>query len=77
MARNEILAITFELQRLTVILANQVTQPGLRKPDPHAKLRRQLPFKLLRRGVDRLMWWSRRLAIELSPGRLVGFSIGR
>lgn len=36
MARDEILPIAFELQRLTVILADQIAESCLRELDPNA-----------------------------------------
>ena len=33
-ARNEILPVPLELQRLTVVLANKVADPGFSKPNP-------------------------------------------
>lgn len=34
MARDEILPISLELKRLTIVLANEIADPGLRKADP-------------------------------------------
>ena len=52
MAGDEILAISFELQRLTVILANQIAQPRLCEPNADAQLRSELPLQFLRCCVD-------------------------
>jgi hypothetical protein len=39
MTSDKILAVSLELERLTVVLAYQVAQPRLRKPDARAQLR--------------------------------------
>lgn len=37
-----------ELQRLTVILTDEIANPRLRKSDPGADLRTQRPFQFMR-----------------------------
>lgn len=63
MARNEVLAVPLELQRLAVILADQVADPRLRKPYSNAQLRAELPLQLLGCRVDvverRRGWFDR------------------
>jgi hypothetical protein len=54
-ACDEILPVALELQRLTVILTNQVAQPRLRELDAHSQLRRQVPLELLRCRIDGLV----------------------
>lgn len=71
MTRNEVLAISLELEGLTVVLADQITQPCLCKSNPRPQLRIQHPFELLGCGIDEV----RRLfvgSIALVTGRFVG-----
>ncbi len=51
---DERLAVSTELERRAVVLADQVAQPRLGKPDPRAKLGRVLegPLELLGRGLS-------------------------
>jgi hypothetical protein len=53
-ARDEVLPVPPELERLAVVLADQVAEPRLREPHARAQLRRQVPLELLRRRVDLL-----------------------
>jgi hypothetical protein len=56
MAGNEVLTIAFELQSLAVVLADQVTDPRLRKPYARAQFWGEVPLQLLRRGIDLVRW---------------------
>ena len=52
MARDEVLAIFLELERLAVVLADEVREPGFCKPDAREERGRERPFELFGRGVD-------------------------
>ena len=52
MTRNKILPVPFKLERLTIVLADEVAQAGLCEPDPGAQLGVERPLELLWRGVD-------------------------
>jgi len=54
MACDKILSITFELECLTVILADKITNSSLCKTDTRTELRGELPFKFLWRGINGL-----------------------
>lgn len=68
MVHNEVLPISLELQRLTVVLANQVAQPRLCKPDSDSQGRRKLPLELLRCRVNGLV----RVLVAIGRGALRG-----
>jgi hypothetical protein len=81
MARDKVLPIPLELERLAVVLANQITQSRLSKPDPDAKLGSELPFELLRGSIVQCA-----IKVGCRPGcrrsrlvarRFVGFGIWR
>ena len=55
-AGDQALAVRAELERLAVVLADQVTQPRLREPDPRAQLRVERPLELLRWVTSRGLW---------------------
>lgn len=54
MTRHKYLPKTLKLQRLTIILANQVTQSRLRKAHARAKFQAEVPFQLLGHSVNRV-----------------------
>jgi hypothetical protein len=73
MTGDEILPISLELQRLTVILADQVAQSCLCKSNTRAQLGRKLPLQLLWRGVNTLVRIG--TVAWLPTGRLVGLGV--
>lgn len=58
MARDKILPVAFELQRLAVVLAYQVTQTRLGEADAHTQLGCEGPFEFLGKGVDQRDRWA-------------------
>ncbi len=59
-ARDEVLSITLELEGLTVILANEITDPCFSKSDARTKFGCEFPLKLLWGRIDsfqRWRWW--------------------
>jgi hypothetical protein len=53
-ASDEVLAISLELQSLTVVLADEITQAGLSEANACTQLGGELPFEFLGCGVDEL-----------------------
>lgn len=51
-AGDEVLAISPELERLTIVLAYQITYPRLGEPNTPANLGKQLPLQFARRRID-------------------------
>lgn len=54
-ALTELLSVARKLERLDLVLADEVTQPRLSKPDAHPNFARQVPRQLLGRRVDLLL----------------------
>lgn len=52
MARDEILAIFLEFERLTIVLADEVRDSGFCEPDACEERRREGPFEFFRGGVN-------------------------
>ena len=52
MARDKDLPVPLELERLAVVLADQIAQARLREPDPRAEFGHERPFELFGYGVE-------------------------
>jgi hypothetical protein len=79
MPLDEVAPISLELQRLRVVLADQVGDPRLGVTHAGAEVRRQSPLELLRRSLD-LLFDLVRAGLGLGsvgPGRQLGFENGR
>ena len=70
---DEVLPVRLELERLAVVLADQVAQARLCKPDTCAQLGVERPLELLRRSVDNVR--GRGHFGWMPTGRLVGFGV--
>lgn len=70
MARDEVFPVPLELERLAVVLADQVAQVRLREADRRAQLREERPLELLRRRVDHVARRSRECRAAVGLVRL-------
>ena len=78
MINHPVATVSLELKRLTIVLANQVRNACLGKPDACAQLRGEVPLKFLGRGIEDFWRFTVTVAVTaVVLWRLVGLGVWR